>query len=70
MDPKGTLIFKPFRIQVSVENCLKAFEIHIANFDSTSICLVPISAIFNSCITLNYKLSPSTIIIQTFNHIC
>lgn len=59
IDPKGTLIFKPFRTQVSVEKCLKAFEIHIANSYSTWIFLVFISAIFNSCFTLNH----STIII-------
>jgi len=35
IDPKGTNIFKPFRTQVSVEKCLKAFEIHTANSDST-----------------------------------
>lgn len=34
MDPKGTLIFKPFKTQVS-EKLLKAFKIHIANSDST-----------------------------------
>lgn len=56
MDPKGTFIFKPFKTQVSVDKFLNAFEIHIANSDSTSICLVPISAIFNCSITLNYSL--------------
>jgi len=35
IDPKGTLIFKPFRTQVSLEKYLKAFEIHIAESDST-----------------------------------
>jgi len=56
MDPKGTFIFKPFRTQVSVDKFLNAFEIYRANSDSTWICLVPISAIFNSSITLNYSL--------------
>jgi len=50
MDPKGTLIFRPFRTQVSVEKYFKAFEIHMANSGSTWICLVPISAIFNTIV--------------------
>jgi len=56
IDPKGTFIFKPFRTHVSEEKCLKAFEIHIANSDSTWIFSVPISAIFNSCIKLDYSI--------------